>query len=261
MSLEHLAEGVFTGAGRDDDRRVRRSNTEGIKQPQRVDAAEIRIQENGADLCGATPEDAEGLVAVAGDVGLHLQHLQQDRRRLQDRLVIVDDHDLRRHLASHLRLRLRDGLGRQLRFGKEDVERRALVDDARHADAATVFFHDRTDRRQAQSSAERLGGHIRIEHAREKLGLDARAVIGNAEHHALAGRQRMFGDELGGKLLRHLERVRREADVAGTRTNRLTRVLDDVEEDLPELTRIGVDGREVRPQTVAEGDVLLLGKM
>ena len=75
---------------------MRRADAKGPQQADRVDAAEMRVENDRAQLRGVAANDRQSLAAIPRDMGRHLERLQENRRGLQDGLVVIDAQDVAR---------------------------------------------------------------------------------------------------------------------------------------------------------------------
>src|SRR5262245_54651948 len=115
---------------------------------------------------------------------------------------------------------------RYLRTGlpdrQADDEARPVLRSRLVGDAAAVALDDAPDEREAQTDAFGLGGDQRLEQALADGGVDAGSGVLDREHQFAAGRRSAHAHLAGG-------------------AHRVHRVLEEIDQDLPQLAHVGGD--------------------
>ncbi len=63
------------------------------QKADRVEDAEVGIEDDGLDVLRVAAEDVEGFAAVACDVGCNFERLANDARCFENGFVVVDDEE------------------------------------------------------------------------------------------------------------------------------------------------------------------------
>src|SRR5690606_38314396 len=137
----------------------------------------------------ALRQDVERLDAIAGTEYAVTLAPEYPARQVTDRIIVL--HHQQRG-AARGRLGRSSGRGLHIDGARQiDVEDAALTGLAAHTDVAIALLHDAVYGCQAETGALVLRGEERLEQARECVGVHARARVGNAEQHVVAGRHRI----------------------------------------------------------------------
>ncbi len=233
--------------------------THRAEEADRIEDAEMGIEDDGFDILRVAAQDVEGFAAVARDVGMDLEGAANDARRFEDGFVVIDDEEFAHEgwggrgtfcfaedgvAADGFHAHRRDGDG-QICRGQIDGEFGAAFDFTCDADAAAVGFDDGADGGEAEPAAEAFGGDVGVEEAAYEFVGDAGAIIDDAEGDAAARRDWFFGAEGHGVFGRHAIGVDAEGDGARVLADGFRGIFHDVEEDLPELIEVDIDIGEV----------------
>ena len=119
------------------------------------------------------------------------------------------------------------------------------------ADSSMVCVDDRVDGGEAEATSRGLRRHIGVEDAAKHILGDARTVVCDGDEDARPRGKRLRGKEEDGQIFRHLEATGTDADLAHA-IHALAGVLDEVEEDLPDLVGVGVHRGEAFGQVVVD---------
>ena len=63
------------------------------EEADRVEDAEVGIEDDGLDVLGVAAQDIEGFAAVACDVGCNLERIANDARCFENGFVVVNDEE------------------------------------------------------------------------------------------------------------------------------------------------------------------------